>query len=111
MKRSESNDRKRKKEIKDIAYDWLNESEFQVNDNYEIEYSEEQLNNFLSELKEDGYSEEEVAHFKDCVENFSEEREEEIYDSIPYEEEGGGIDWYEENYRTEIITYTSKKIA
>ena len=102
---------KEKKEIKYIACDWLNESEFPINDNYEIEYSEEQLNNFLSELKEDGYSEEEITHFKDCVENFSEEREEEIYDSIPYEEEGGGIDWYEENYRTELVTYTSKKIA
>ena len=103
---------KEKKEISYIAYDWLNESEFPVNDDYEIEYTEEELNNFLVELKEDGYSEEEITHFKDCVENFSEEREEEIYDSIPYEEEeGGGIDWYEENYRTEIITYTSKKIA
>lgn len=101
---------KEKKEMEYIAYDWLNEGEFTVNDNYEIEYSEEQLNNFLSELKEDEYSEEEVAHFKDCIENFSEEREEEMYDSIPYEE-GGGIDWYEENYRTKIITYTSKKIA
>ena len=102
---------KEKKEIKDIAHDWLNESEFPVNDNYEIEYSEEQLNDFLSELKEDGYSEEEIKYFEKRVENFSEEREEEIYDSIPYEEEGGGIDWYEENYRTEVVVYTSKKIA
>ena len=100
-----------KKETKYIAHDWLTENEFEINENYEIEYSEEQLNNFLSELKEDGYSEEEIEYFKKCVENFSEEREEEIYDSIPYEEEGGGIDWYEENYRTKIITYTSKKIA
>ena len=37
--------------------------------------------------------------------------EEEIFDSIPYEDCNGGIDWYEENYRTELITYTSKKIA
>lgn len=100
-----------KKEMECIAYDWLNESEFPVNDNYEIEYKESELNNFLKELKEDGYSEEEITHFKDCVENFSEEREEEMYDSIPYEEEGGGIDWYEENYRTEVVVYTSKKIA
>lgn len=102
---------KEKKKIKDIAHDWLNEGEFPVNDNYEIEYSEEQINNFLVELKEDGYSEEEIKYFEKCVENFSEEREEEIFDSIPYEEEGGGIDWYEENYRTELVTYTSKKIA
>jgi hypothetical protein len=101
---------KEKKEMEYIAYDWLNESEFPVNDNYEIEYSEKELNNFLSELKEDGYSEEEIEYFKSCVENFSEEREEEIYDSIPYEEVGG-IDWYEENYRIELVTYTSKKIA
>ena len=100
-----------KKEMKYIAHDWLNEGNFKVNDNYEIEYSEEQLNSFLEELEDDGYSEEEIEYFKKCVENFSEEREEEIYDSIPYEEEGGGIDWYEENYRTEGIVYTSKKIA
>ena len=102
---------KEKKEMKYIAHDWLNESEFPVNDNYEIEYKESELNNFLKELVEDGYSEKEIAHFKDCVENFSEEREEEIYDSIPYENCNGGIDWYEENYRTEVIVYTSKKIA
>ena len=102
---------KEKKEMKYIAYDWLNESEFPVNDNYEIEYKESKLNNFLKELEEDGYSEEEIKYFEKCVENFSEEREEEIYDSIPYEEEGGGIDWYEENYRTEVVVYTSKKIA
>lgn len=102
---------KEKKEMKYIAHDWLTENEFEINENYEIEYSEKELNNFLVELKEDGYSEEEVAHFKDCIENFSEEREEEIYNSIPYEEEGGGIDWYEEIYRTEVIVYTSKKIA
>lgn len=102
---------KEKKEMEYIANDWLTENEFPVNDNYEIEYSEKELNNFLVELKEDGYSGEEVAHFKDCVENFSEEREEEIYDSIPYEDCNGGIDWYEENYRIELVTYTSKKIA
>lgn len=102
---------KEKKEMKYIANDWLTENEFPVNDNYEIEYKESELNNFLKELEEDGYSEEEIKYFEKCVENFSEEREEEIYDSIPYEEEGGGIDWYEENYRTEVVVYTSKKIA
>lgn len=100
-----------KKEMECIAYDWLNESEFPVNDNYEIEYSEEELNNFLVELMGILKKKEEITHFKDCVENFSEEREEEIYDSIPYEDCNGGIDWYEENYRTEVIVYTSKKIA
>ena len=102
---------KEKKEMEYIAHDWLNESEFEINGNYEIEYSKKELNNFLVELKEDGYSEEETEYFKSCVENFSEEREEEIYDSIPYEDCNGGIDWYEENYRIELVTYTSKKIA
>ncbi len=100
-----------KNQLKYSADYWLTECELPVNDNYEIEYSEEQLNDFLSELKEDGYSEEETEYFKSCVENFSEEREEEIYDSIPYEDCNGGIDWYEENYRIELVTYTSKKIA
>ena len=58
---------KEKKEMKYIAHDWLTENEFEINENYEIEYSEKELNNFLVELKEDGYSEEEVAHFKDCI--------------------------------------------
>ena len=102
---------KEKKEMEYIANDWLNESEFQINYNYEIEYSEKELNNFLVELKEDGYSEEEIIYFKKCIENFSEEREEEVYDSIPYEDCNGGIDWYEENYRVETVTLTSKKIA
>jgi hypothetical protein len=102
---------KEKKEMEYIANDWLNESEFQINYNYEIEYSEKELNNFLVELKEDGYSEEEITYFKKCIENFSEEREEEVYDSIPYEDCNGGIDWYEENYRVETVTLTSKKIA
>lgn len=102
---------KEKKEMEYISNDWLNESEFQINYNYEIEYSEKELNNFLVELKEDGYSEEEITYFKKCIENFSEEREEEVYDSIPYEDCNGGIDWYEENYRVETVTMTSKKIA
>ena len=101
----------KKKEMKYIAHDWLNESEFPVNDNYEIEYKESELNNFLKELVEDEYSEKEIKYFEKCVENFSEEREEEIYDSIPYEDCNGGIDWYEENYRVETVTLTSKKIA
>ena len=102
---------KEKKEMEYIAHDCLNEGEFPVNDNYEIEYSEKELKKFLEELKEDGYSEEEIKYFENCVENFSEEREEEIFDSIPYEDCNGGSDWYEENYRIELVTYTSKKIA
>ena len=102
---------KEKKEMEYIAYDWLNENEFPINDNYEIEYSEKQLNNFLVELKEDGYSEEEITHFKDCVENFSEEREEEVYDTVEFETPSGGKDWYEINHRVETVTLTSKKIA
>ena len=73
--------------------------------------TESELNNFLKELEEDGYSEEEIKHFEKCVEEFSEEREEKVYDSIPYEDCNGGIDWYEENYRVETVTLTSKKIA
>lgn len=100
-----------KKEMKYIADCWLTECELPINENYEIEYSEEQLNNFLVELKEDGYSEEEITHFKDCVENFSEEREEEVYDTVEFETPSGGKDWYEINHRVETVTLTSKKIA
>ena len=86
-----------KKQLKYSADYWLTECELPINKNYEVEYTEKQLDKELELIKEDGYSEEEIEYFKKCVENFSEEREEEIYDSIPYEEEGGGIDWYEEN--------------
>ena len=102
---------KEKKEMKYIAHDWLTENDFQVNDNYEIEYPEKELNNFLLELKEDGYSEEEITHFKDCVENFSEEREEKVYDTVEFETPSGGKDWYEINHRVETVALTSKKIA
>ena len=100
-----------KKQLKYSADYWLTECELPINKNYEVEYTEKQLDKELELIKEDGYSEEEIEYFKKCVENFSEEREEEIYDSIPYEEEGGGIDWYEENYRVETETLISKKIA
>ena len=100
-----------KKQLKYSADYWLTECELPINKNYEVEYTEKQLDKELELIKEDGYSEEEIEYFKKCVENFSEEREEEIYDSIPYEEEGGGIDWYEEKYRVETVTLTSKKIA
>ena len=100
-----------KKQLKYSADYWLTECELPINKNYEVEYTEKQLDKELELIKEDGYSEEEIEYFKKCVENFSEEREEEIYDSIPYEEEGGGIDWYEENYRVETVTLISKKIA
>ena len=101
----------KKKQLKYSADYWLTEYELPINENYEVEYTEKQLDKELELIKEDGYSEEEIEYFKKCVENFSEEREEEIYDSIPYEEEGGGIDWYEENYRVETVTLISKKIA
>lgn len=100
-----------KKEMEYIAHDWLNESEFPVNDNYEIEYKESELNNFLKELKKEGYSEEEIKYFEKCVENFSKEREEEVYDTVEFETPSGGKDWYEKNYRVETVILTSKKIA
>lgn len=102
---------KEKKEMEYIAYDWLNENEFPVNDNYEIEYKESELNNFLKELKEDGYSEEEIEYFKSCVESFEEKREIEFFDTVEFETPSGGKDWYEENYRVETVILTSKKIA
>ena len=102
---------KEKKEMEYIAYDWLNESEFPVNDNYEVEYTQEQLDKELQQLKEEGYNNEEIEYFKACVESFEEKKEIEFFDTVEFETPSGGIDWYEENYRTEIITYTSKKIA
>ena len=100
-----------KNQLKYSADYWLTECELPISKNYEVEYTQEQLDKELELLKEEGYNNEEAEYFKSCVENFSEEREKEIYDWIPYEDCNGGIDRYEENYRVETVTLTSKKIA
>ena len=102
---------KEKNQLKYSANYWLTECELPVNDNYEVEYTQEQLDKELQQLKEEGYNNEEIEYFKACVESFEEKREIELFDTVEFETKNGGIDWYEENYRTELITYTSKKIA
>ena len=73
---------KEKKEMEHIAYDWLNENEFPVNDSYEIEYKESELNNFLKELKEDGYSEEDEEMIDD-----EDEENDQLFDDEDLEDE------------------------
>ena len=100
-----------KNQLKYSADYWLTECELPISKNYEVEYTQEQLDKELELLKEEGYNNEEIDYFKACVENFEEKREIEIFDTVEFETSSGGIDWYEENYRTELITYTSQKRA
>ena len=103
--------KREKKQLKYSADYWLTECKLPINENYEVEYTQEQLDKELQQLKEEGYNNEEIEFFKECVESFQEKREIELSDTVEFETPSGGKDWYEENYRTEIITYTSKKIA
>ena len=102
---------KEKKEMEYIADCWLTECELPINENYEVEYTEEQLNKELQQLKEEGYNNEEIEFFKACVESFEEKREIEFFDTVEFETPSGGKDWYEINHRVETVTLTSKKIA
>lgn len=102
---------KEKKEMEYIADCWLTECELPINENYEVEYTEEQLNKELQQLKEEGYNNEEIEFFKACVESFEEKREIELFDTVEFETPSGGKDWYQKNYRVETVILTSKKIA
>ena len=100
-----------KKQLKYSADYWLTECELPINKNYEVEYTEKQLDKELQQLKEEGYNNEEIEYFKTCVESFEEKREIEIFDTVEFETPSGGKDWYEKNYRVETVTLISKKIA
>jgi hypothetical protein len=100
-----------KKQLKYSADYWLTEYELPINENYEVEYTEKQLDKELELLKEEGYNNEEIEYFKACVENFEEKREIEFFDTVEFETPSGGKDWYQKNYRVETVILTSKKIA
>ena len=90
---------RKKKQLKYSADYWLTECELPINENYEVEYTEEQLNKELQQLKEEGYNNEEIEFFKACVESFEEKREIELSDTVEFETPSGGKDWYEKNSR------------
>jgi len=73
-----------KNQLKYSANYWLTECELPISKNYEVEYTQEQLDKELQQLKEEGYNNETLS---------------------------GGKDWYQKNYRVETVTLTSKKIA
>lgn len=100
-----------KKELKYSADCWLTECELPINENYEVEYTEEQLNKELELLKEEGYSNEEIEYFKACVESFQEKREIELSDTVEFETKNGGKDWYDINERIETVVLTTKKVS
>lgn len=100
-----------KKQLKYSADYWLTECELPINENYEVEYTEEQLNKELELLKEEGYCNEEIEYFKTCVESFQEKREIEFSDTVEFETKNGGKDWYDINERIETVVLTTKKVG
>nr|DAU44567.1 MAG TPA: hypothetical protein [Caudoviricetes sp.] len=102
---------KEKNQLKYSADYWLTECKLPINENYEVEYTQEQLDKELELFKEEGYNNEEIEFFKACVESFEEKREIELFDTVEFETSSGGKDWYEKNYRVETVTLISKKIA
>ena len=88
-------------EIKDVVSD---EIQRQISNgtfvkNYNegvIEFTDEQLEETLQELSENGWDSEEQKVIKDCFESY--EFEEEEPEFFEFKTEGGGVDWYESGY-------------
>ena len=101
------------KEIKDIVSD---EIQRQITDgilvkNYDegvIEFTDEQLEETLQELSENGWDSEEQKVIKECFKNYSFEEEEEV--SVPYKDCNSGIDWYDTG-ETRINYFEMKKVG
>ena len=98
-----------KKEVESIIFDLIDNEELKVNDNGEIEYTQEWLNNWLMSWILDGYTTKEVIKIREYFENFYYEDERETWDAVYYEDCNGGMDWYEENERMETFVVETKK--
>ena len=100
-----------KKEVESIIFDLIDSEDLKINDNDEIEYTQEWLNNWLMGWILDGYTTKEVMKVLECFENFYYEDEREVCDTVYYEDCNGGIDWYEENERIETFIVETKKVG
>ena len=99
------------KEVRGIIFDLLDDEELKINDNDEIEYTQEWLNNWLMSWILDGYTTKEAMKIRDYFENFEyEEQVEKSYQIgvITYDNGQQEAEWEDEIVDVTIIT---KKIA
>ncbi len=99
------------KEVESIIFDLLDDEELKVNENYEIEYTQEWLNKWLVECILDGYSTKEVVKIREYFENFEyDEQVEKSYQVgvITYDNGHQEAEWEDEIVD---VTITTKKIA
>ena len=99
------------KEVRGIIFDLLDDEELKVNDNDEIEYTQEWLNEWLMSWILDGYTTKEVMKIREYFENFEyEEQVEKSYQVgvITYDNGQQEAEWEDEI--VDVIV-TTKKIA
>lgn len=99
------------KEVRGIIFDLLDDEELKINDNDEIEYTQEWLNNWLMSWILDGYTTKEVMKIREYFENFEyEEQVEKSYQVgvITYDNGQQEAEWEDEI--VDVIV-TTKKIA
>lgn len=99
------------KEVRGIIFDLLDDEELKVNDNDEIEYTQEWLNNWLMSWILDGATTKEVMKIREYFENFEyEEQVEKSYQVgvITYDNGQQEAEWEDEI--VDVIV-TTKKIA
>ena len=99
------------KEVRGIIFDLLDDKELKINDNDEIEYTQEWLNNWLMSWILDGYTTKEVMKIREYFENFEyEEQVEKSYQVgvITYDNGQQEAEWEDEIVD---VTVTTKKIA
>ena len=99
------------KEVRGIIFDLLDDDELKINDNDEIEYTQQWLNNWLMSWILDGYTTKEVMKIREYFENFEyDEQVEKSYQVgvITYDNGQQEAEWEDEIVDVTIIT---KKIA
>ena len=99
------------KEVRGIIFDLLDDEELKINDNDEIEYTQEWLNNWLMSWILYGYTTKEVMKIREYFENFEyEEQVEKSYQVgvITYDNGQQEAEWEDEIVD---VTVTTKKIA
>lgn len=99
------------KEVRGIIFDLLDDEELKVNDNDEIEYTQEWLNNWLMSWILDGATTKEVMKIREYFENFEyDEQVEKSYQVgvITYDNGQQEAEWEDEIVD---VTITTKKIA
>lgn len=99
------------KETRGIIFDIIASKELKINDDDEIEYTQEWLNKWLMECILDGYTTKEVMKIREYFENFEyEEQVEKSYQVgvITYDNGQQEAEWEDEIVD---VTITTKKIA